>query len=74
MVEEIQNLSFTDGVIVCKHIYQCAIEKTLHGVIEQEQIFYKVHDMLKNLNENMNSERLDELLNKLDMENIYAKI
>ena len=68
------NLTFEDGLLLCKHIYQSAIEKTLNGVIEQEQIFYKAHDMLIKLDHNFNNERLDELLHMLNMENIYATL
>ena len=69
-----EDLTFEDGVLLCKHIYQSAIEKTLNGVLEQEQIFYKTHDMLKKLEKNFDSERLDELLYIFNMENIYAII
>ena len=68
------NLTFEDGLLLCKHIYQSAIEKTLNGVIEQEEIFYKAHDMLIKLDHNFNHERLDELLHMLDLDNIYATI
>ena len=68
------NLSFEDGVLLCKHIYQSAIEKTLNGVLEQEQIFYKTHEMLKKIEHNFDYERLDELLYLLNMENAYATI
>jgi len=68
------NLTFDDGVLLCKYIYQSAIEKTLHGVLEQEQIFYKAHEMLNKINHNFNNERLDELLYLLNMENIYSII
>lgn len=67
-------LTFEDGVLLCKHIYQSAIEKTLNGVLEQEQIFYKTYDMLKKLEKNYDTERLDELLYMFNMENIYAII
>ena len=65
-------LTFEDGLLLCKYIYQSAIDKTLNGVIEQEQIFYKAHDMLNKIDYNFNNERLDELLHMLNMENIYA--
>jgi len=68
------SLTFEDGILLCKYIYQSAIEKTLKGVIEQEQIFYKAHEMLSKLDHNFNNERLDELLHMLNMENIYATI
>jgi hypothetical protein len=34
------NLTFADGALLCKYIYQSVIDKTLNGVIEQEQIFF----------------------------------
>ena len=68
------DLSFEDGVLICKHIYQSVIEKTLNGVLEQEQIFYKTHEMLSKLEQNFDNERLDELLYLLNMENTYAII
>lgn len=68
------DLSFEDGVLICKHIYQSVIEKTLNGVLEQEQIFYKTHEMLSKLEKNFDNERLDELLYLLNMENTYAII
>jgi len=68
------NLTFEDGVLLCKYIYQSVIEKTLNGVIEQEQIFYKAHEMLNKLDHNFNNERLDELLHMLNMENVYTVI
>jgi len=69
-----KNLTFEDGILLCKYIYQSAIEKTLNGVLEQEQIFYKTHEMLSKLNKNFNNERLDELLYILNIENIYTII
>ena len=69
-----KELSFEDGIILCKHVYQSAIEKTLQGVMEQEEIFYRAHDMLNKLEHKTNNERLDELLHLLNMENMYATI
>ena len=69
-----KQLTFEDGILLCKHIYQSAIDKTLNGVIEQERIFYKAHMILEKLGRNLNNERLDELLYILNMENIYAII
>jgi len=68
------DLTFEDGVLLCKHIYQSAIEKTLSGVIEQEQIFYKAHELLSKLEKDVDKERLDELLYMLNIENVYATI
>jgi hypothetical protein len=69
-----EELSFNDGVIICKYIFQSVIEKTLNGVIEQEQIFYKVHEMLNKLEHDCDNKRLDELLHMLNMENVYAVV
>lgn len=68
------NLTFEDGILLCKHIYQSAIDKTLNGVIEQEQIFYKVHEILSKLDYDINNGRLDELLHILNIDNIYEII
>jgi len=69
-----EEFTFEDGVLLCKHIYQSAIEKTLNGVIEQEEIFYRAHDMLDKLDHKYSHERIEELLHILNMENIYASI
>jgi len=69
-----KDLTFEDGIILCKHIYQSAIEKTLNGVIEQEEIFYKTHEMLKKIDNNLDNGRLDELLHLLNLESIYTII
>jgi len=68
------SLSFEDGVLLCKHIYQNVIDKELNGVIEQENIFLKAHEMLNKINCNYNNERLDELLYLLNIDNFYATI
>ena len=69
-----KDLTFEDGIILCKHIYQSAIEKTLNGVIEQEEIFYKTHEMLKKIDNNLDNGRLEELLHILNLESIYTLI
>ena len=69
-----EELTFQDGVLLCKYIYQSVIDKTLNGVIEQEEIFYKAHDLLKKIDQGFSHERLDELLSKLNMEQVYLKI
>ena len=69
-----EDLTFEDGILLCKHIYQSAIEKTLSGVIEQEQIFYRAHELLNKLEKDVNKERLDELMHMLNIENVYATI
>jgi len=69
-----KQLTFEDGILLCKHIYQSAIEKILNGVIEQEQIFYRTYKMLNKLDIKSNNKRLDELLYILNIENIYSMI
>jgi len=69
-----ENLTFEDGILFCKHIFQCAIQKTLNGVPEQWDIFYKTHDTLEKLDRNVDNERLYEVLFKLNMEDVYAKM
>ena len=68
------DLSFEDGIIIAKYIYQSVIDKTLNGVIEQEEIFYKSHDILKRIQNNTDIERLDELLYHFNMENVYKNL
>lgn len=65
-----EKLTFEDGILLCKHIYQSAIDKTLNGVIEQEQIFFRAHDILNKIPKENKKERLDELLFLLNMENV----
>lgn len=86
MKMENEDLTFEDGILLCKHIYQCAIHKTLQGVMEEWEIFEKTHEMLKSLEEKrsqqviytfekqFDNKRLDEILFKLNMENVYATI
>lgn len=67
-------LTFEDGILLCKHIYQNAIEKTLQGVMEQEQIFQQAYEMLSKLERNLDNERIDELLYLFNLENVYSII
>ena len=69
-----EDLTFQDGVLLCKYIYQSAIDKTLNGVHEQEEIFFKAHVMLEKIQDNFSHERLDELLHLLNIENAYVQI
>jgi len=69
-----EELTFQDGLLLCKYIYQSVIDKTLNGVIEQEEIFYKAHDLLNKIDQGFSHDRLDELLSKLNMEQVYSKI
>ena len=81
-----EKLTFEDGVLLCKHIYQCAIHKTLQGVLEEWEIFQKTHEKLQQIEHNNESalvvpieskfdkRRLEELLFEFNLENIYATI
>jgi hypothetical protein len=69
-----ENLTFEDGVLLCKHIYQCAIQKTLQGVPEQWMIFMKTHEMLEKLGQSTNTDRLSKILFQLNADDIYAEI
>ena len=69
-----EDLTFEDGILLCNHIFQNAIEKTLNGVIEQEQIFFKTYEILNKLDYDFDNKRLDEILHRFNMENVYAII
>ena len=42
--------------------------------MEQEDIFYKAHDMLNQLEHNIDNRRLDELLYKFEIEDLYTRL
>jgi len=67
-------LTFQDGIILCKYIYQSAIDKTLNGIFEQEEIFFKAHRMLEKIIKDKDKERLNELLYLLNLDDVYLKI
>jgi hypothetical protein len=67
-------LSFEDGVLLCKYIYQCAIQKTLNGVPEQWDIFYRTHQLLKKLQSSDRRDRLFEVLYQLNLEDVYQQL
>ena len=78
-------LTFEDGILLCKHIYQCAIHKSLQGVMEEWEIFQKTYELLSKLEQNreqatpwlesqFDKKRLDELLFHFNLENVYAVI
>ena len=69
-----EDLTFQDGIMLCKYIYQSAIDKTLNGVIEQEQIFYKAYNILSKIDKGFSNERLEQLLYLLNMENVYKQM
>jgi len=72
----IENLTFEDGILLCKYIYQNTIGKELNGVVEQEKIFYNANEILKRINSDIkfDNKRLEELLFLLNIENISEMI
>ena len=69
-----EKLTFEDGIIICKHIYQCAIQKTLNGVPEQWDIFYKTHETLEKLGHKLDNVRLHTILYQLNMDDVYTQM
>jgi len=69
-----EELTFQDGILVCKYIYQNVIDKTLNGVMEQEEILYKTHELLNKVDKGFSHDRLDEILFRLNMENVSSRI
>lgn len=69
-----EKLTFEDGLLLAKHIYQSAIEKTLRGIPEQEEIFFRAYNQMNKINKNFNHHRLEELLYLLNLDDIYQKI
>ena len=69
-----EHLTFEDGILFCKYIYQCAIHKTLNGLPEEWDIFYKSHEALEKLDKNLKSDRIYDVLYKLNMEDIYTRM
>ena len=67
-------LTFEDGILLCKYIFQCAIHKTLNNVPEQWAIFYKTHEALEKFEGDLSYERLSEVLFQLNIDDIYTKI
>ena len=60
-------------ILVCGYIYQPVTDKIINGVIEQEEIFYKAHEILSKIKEDFFYERLKKLLFLLNMKNIQAQ-
>lgn len=69
-----ERLTFEDGITLCKHVFQCAIHKTLNGVPEEWMIFSKTHEVLSELGFTADAEKLQLVLFKLNLDNIYPKI
>ncbi len=69
-----KQLTFEDGITLCKHVFQCAIHKTLNGVPEEWMIFSKTHQVLSELGYVTDLEELQMVLFKLNLDNIYPKV
>jgi len=69
-----EQLTFEDGVIFCKYLYQSAIHKTLNGVPEEWSIFYKTHELFEKLGYHFDSKDLEKVMFKLNLDNLYTKI
>ena len=69
-----EKLTFEDGVIFCKHLYQCAIHKTLNGVPEEWMIFYKTHTFLNKLGYTSDIKDLENVMFKLNLDDLYMHI
>jgi len=72
-IEENQ-LTFEDGILFCKYLYQGAIHKTLNGVPEEWMIFYKTHELLEKLGYRFDNKDLEKVMFKLNLDNLYTKI
>lgn len=69
-----EKLTFEDGIIFCKHLYQCAIHKTMNGVPEEWIIFYKTHAFLDKLGYTSDIKDLEKVMFKLNLDNLYMNI
>jgi hypothetical protein len=69
-----ENLTFEDGVLLCRHLYQCAIHKTLNGVPEEWMIFYKTHTLLNELGYHFDNKDLEKVKFKLNLDDVFMKI
>ncbi|MBN1280844.1 MAG: hypothetical protein JXA00_04265 [Candidatus Thermoplasmatota archaeon] len=74
MSSDENHLTFEDGVVFCKHLYQCAIHKTLNGVPEEFMIFCRTHELLGELGYHFSTQDLERVMFKLNLENLYRKI
>jgi hypothetical protein len=67
-------LTFEDGIVFCKHLYQSAIHKTLNGVPEEWMIFYKTHEFLDSLGYHFDHKDLEKVMFKLNLDNLFRKL
>ncbi len=69
-----EQLTFEDGIIFCKHLFQCAIHKTMKGVPEEWIIFFKTHSVLSDLGYTYTPEALEKVMFKLNLDDLYRKL
>jgi len=69
-----EKLTFEDGILFCKYLFQCAIHKTLNGVPEEWMIHYKTHELLEELGYHFNIKDLEKIMFTLNIDNIYTKL
>jgi len=69
-----EKLTFEDGIMFCKYVYQCAIHKTLNGVPEEWMILYKTQELLDELGYRTNVKNLEKIMFTLNIDNIYSKL
>jgi hypothetical protein len=61
-------------MLFCRHLYQCAIHKTLNGVAEEWMILYKTHAFLNGLGYHFDNKDLEKVMFKLNVDDVYRKI
>ena len=69
-----QELTFEDGLLLAKHIYECAVHKTLHDVPEQWQIYYKTYVILHKILGETDPRRIHDILYKLNLSDFYTSL
>lgn len=65
-------LTFEDGILLAKYIYECAVHKTLRNIPEQWQIYYKTYEILHKILGETDPKRIHAILYKLNLSDIYS--
>ena len=68
------DLSFEDGILLAKHIYECAVHKTLRDVPEQWQIYYNAYEILHKILGETDPKRIHDILYKLNLSDLYISL
>jgi hypothetical protein len=66
------DLSLEDGILLAKHIYECAVPKTLHNIPEQWQIYFKTYEILHKILGETDPKRIHAILYKLNLSDVYT--